>query len=85
MRRALLNQVQGYSSFENTWEPEHHLTPALRELYFKPRPSNDVIQDCIDLMRRHVMESLRGKAVLQRVSMEFRQNVYIVLFSGKGK
>ena len=52
--------------------------------YFnKPKPSQEIIQDNIDRLKRTVLESLRGKGVLQTATLEFRHDVFRFLFRNK--
>ncbi|CAB3998261.1 Hypothetical predicted protein [Paramuricea clavata] len=51
----------GYSSFDNTWEPQGHLSPALLRYFEKPDPSQDVVLDCMDSLRREILSCLKRK------------------------
>ncbi|CAB4031911.1 Hypothetical predicted protein [Paramuricea clavata] len=75
----------GYSSFDNTWEPQGHLSPALLRYFEKPDPSQDVVLDCVDRLWREIMSCLKRKGPQQRISIDFRHDVYKFLFVGKGK
>ncbi|CAB3981177.1 Hypothetical predicted protein [Paramuricea clavata] len=75
----------GYSSFDNTWEPQGHLSPALLRYFEKPDPSQDVVLDCVDRLRREILSCLKRKGPQQRISIDFRHDVYKFLFVGKGK
>lgn len=76
---------KNYSAFDCTWEPEHHLSQALLDYFNKPRPSQELVQDHVDLLRSSMMSVLRGKAVIQHLTLIFRHDVYKYLFSSRGK
>lgn len=58
----------------------------LHPRYFeKPNPSVGDIQQCVDTLRREILDALRHKGPEQRVSIQFRHDVYKSLFQGVGK
>ncbi|XP_028418649.1 chromobox protein homolog 8-like [Dendronephthya gigantea] len=74
-----------YSSFESTWEPEHHISRASLRYFENPKPhTNDVIE-CVDRLRKEVVASLKHRWPEQKLTVEFRHDVYNYLFGGKGK
>ncbi|XP_015770580.1 PREDICTED: uncharacterized protein LOC107348994 [Acropora digitifera] len=52
---------EGYSSFENTWEPEEHLSPLLLRYFASPKPELAIIQENVDRLRHGILECLRHK------------------------
>ncbi|CAB4030190.1 Hypothetical predicted protein, partial [Paramuricea clavata] len=76
---------KGYSSFENTWEPEEHISAACLRYFEKPKPLQDVIQDCVDNLRREVLDALRHKGPMPRICVPFRHDVFHFFFDGLGR
>lgn len=74
-----------YSAFECTWEPKTHLSQALLDYFENPRPSKELVQEHLDILRSSVMSALRGKAVIQNVTLNFRHDVFKYLFLKRGK
>jgi hypothetical protein len=67
---------------------KHFLTifNTLHARYFeKPEPLQDVIQDCVDNLRREVLDALRHKGPMQRICVPFRHDVFHFLFDGLGR
>lgn len=83
--KKFLVKWKGYSTFENTWEPEENLSPLLLRNFDSPRPEGDIVQSCIDRMRFALLEALKHKGPEQKVSLEFRHDVFKYLFCGKGR
>lgn len=54
--------------------------------YFsKPSPSSNVVEECVDRLRTAIMSSLKHRWPEQKVTIEFRHDVFVFLFGGKGK
>lgn len=45
----------------------------------------EIVETCVDRMRREVMDALGHKGPEQRLSIEFRQDIFKFLFRGLGK
>ncbi|CAB4022848.1 Hypothetical predicted protein, partial [Paramuricea clavata] len=54
---------KGYSSFENTWEPEEHLSPASLRYFTNPHPTPTIVKECLDRLRAMAMVALKHKWV----------------------
>lgn len=76
-----------YSAFDCTWEPKNHLSQALlRHYYFdSPRPSKELVQEHVNILRSSIITTLKGKAVLQNMTINFRHDVFKHLFRRKGR
>ena len=66
---------------------QHSLTIyTLYTRYFeRPDPSVDIVQKCVDRLRREILDTLRHKGPEQKLSIEFRHDVFQFLFHGFGK
>ena len=54
--------------------------------YFNPpKLGKDMIEECVDRMCVSLMDALRHKGSEQRLTLEFRDDVYKYLFLGKGR
>ncbi|CAB4040849.1 Hypothetical predicted protein [Paramuricea clavata] len=76
---------KGYSSFENTWEPEEHLSPASLRYFANPHPAPTIVEECLDRLRAMVMVALKHEWSEQKITLEFSHDVYNFLLGGKGK
>ncbi|XP_031551421.1 uncharacterized protein LOC116288732 [Actinia tenebrosa] len=85
MGNIYLVKWKGYSEFENTWEPEEHLSKSLLSYFQNPKPSEDIIQHYVDGLRRELLEALTHKLPEQTITLEFRHDVFKYLFHGKGE
>ena len=45
----------------------------------------DIVQKCVDRLRREILDTLRHKGPEQKLSIEFRHDVFQFLFHGFGK
>lgn len=62
------------------------LTFAIFHRYFKePNPPLDLVQSSVDRLRMAALDALRHKGAEQRISLEFRHDVFRYLFNGLGK
>lgn len=76
---------KNFSAFDSTWEPVHHLSKALLDYFNKPKPPQNLVQAHVDLLRSSMMSALRGKAVIQNITLNFRHDVFKYLFCGRGR
>ena len=54
--------------------------------YFaSPKPELAIIQENVDRLRHGILECLRHKSPEQRITMEFRHDVFKYLFHSKGR
>ena len=59
---------------------------TLHTRYFeRPGPSVDIVQECVDRLRREILDALWHKGPEQKLSIEFRHDVFQFLFHGFGK
>lgn len=72
---------EGYSSFENTWEPEEHLSPLLLRYFASPKPELAIIQENVDRLRHGILECLRHKELPWSSYMMF-SNIYFTVKEG---
>ena len=74
-----------YSSFDCTWEPRCHLSQALLDYFDNPRPSKELVQEHLDILRSCIMSALRGKAVVVNQTLNVRHDVFKYLFLRRAK
>ncbi|XP_046863235.1 LOW QUALITY PROTEIN: uncharacterized protein LOC124456980 [Xenia sp. Carnegie-2017] len=74
-----------YSFYENTWEPEEHLSSTLLRYFKEPNTAMEIVQSCVDRLRMTALIAQKRQGSEQRISIDFRHDVFQYLFYGFGE
>ncbi|CAB4031576.1 Hypothetical predicted protein, partial [Paramuricea clavata] len=73
----------GYSSLDNSWEPEENLNALALRTYWNPQPTAELVSAGTDMLHTAILDNLKSKSVFPTV-VNFRHDVFRYLFKDRG-